>query len=168
MKQKFLRYLSIFLFEAYIVCLFLPIEFGGTVKVFGLNVFFAVIMEEALPLTCLISLLFLAFPAFGLAVNLKDVRKDIPYYILSLVGAVQFLIFISSAIFGFGKGFGIVVCAFVSLILCIISSCKVLLMSNEKDDGILTVENNTALNYCPHCNKPLLNGEECECQKALF
>ncbi len=168
MKEKYVKYLSIFLYEAYIVCLFLPIQFGTNFKVYGLNVFFAILMEEALPLTFLISLLLLVFPLYGLAVSLKDIKKDTPYYILCSIGAVQFLFFLASGIFGFGKGFGIGVCTAFSLVLCALSAYKIILISNKKQ--IDNTDNNPYNNAhnCPHCNRLLYGDEQCECQKMLI
>lgn len=182
MKEKFLRYLSIFLYEAYIVCLFLPIKFtfGAKTDVYGLNVLYAILMEEKLPITFLISLLFLVFPLWGLITALKDLKKESAYYIGFSLGFVHCIFYIISAVFRFGQGFGIGVCAVISLILCVFNAIKIFSVSNtaqEKpyiqihDNNVFDSMNNfdeNKVHNCPYCDKPLSDNEECNCQKAVF
>jgi len=113
MKEKFIKYLSASLYEAYFVCLFLPVKFtfSENFEFYGLNVLFALLMEEKVAPTFYLSFLLLILPLFGWIVSMKGTKKDLPYYILFLISFVNCAFFIVSKLFGFGYGFGISVCA---------------------------------------------------------
>lgn len=127
MKEKFIKYLSTSLYEAYFVCLFLPIKFnfGPDIEFYGMNILFSFLMEEKIAPTFYLSFLLLILPLFGWIVSNKNSKNAFLYYITFSLSFINGAIFIISKLFGFGQGFGIGVCAAMSLILCIVNMIKI-------------------------------------------
>lgn len=127
MKEKFIKYLSTSLYEAYFVCLFLPIKFnfGSDIEFYGMNVLFSFLMEEKMAPTFYLSFLLLILPVFGWLVSNKNSKNAVLYYISFSLSFVNCAFFIISKLFGLGQGFGISVCAAMCLILCIVNMIKI-------------------------------------------
>lgn len=181
MNKRFLRYFSIFMCEAYFVCLFLPIRltvFGKTVL--GMNFLFIPLMGGEIPETFVLSLAMAAVPFFTFVCSLAKRPPSFTSYISFILFFLLGAFFVCSLALGFGEGFGLAVCAAESVILCILSVIKIFIcddddvnaenekMINEFIKVKQSVENNRTQSAvktekCPFCGRVLYGGEQCDC-----